>query len=218
MKELFPPNYTVLLYGPPGVGKFEYCLDLICYYLKKGEKVVYVTTEDSPDVIKKRALSYGYDLEKYENKTLIFIDCYSWSVGAQYEKGLNISSAANISEINVSLEKAVNTLKKPVRIFFQSLSSLFLHNSPNIMTKFFQGLNTRAKMDYGFILCTLQEGVHDPQVVNTFVYITDGFLEMKFFDEHGLKRQMRAHHLKGIDYTTEWIEFELTKKGFVLKG
>ncbi|MFQ6135552.1 MAG: RAD55 family ATPase [Candidatus Hydrothermarchaeales archaeon] len=217
MKELFPQKYTVLLHGPPGVGKFEYCLDLICYYLQKGEKVIYITTEHSPEEIKNRAMGYGCDLAQYENETLLFIDCYSWSVGARYEKGLNISSPANLSEINVTLEKAVNTLKKPVRIVFESLSPLFLYNPPNVMTKFYQGLNTRAKMDYGFILCTLQEDVHDPAIVNTLIYITDGFLEMEFLDEGGLKRRMRAHHLKGIDYKAEWIAFELTEKGFVLK-
>ncbi len=217
MKELFPTNYTTLLYGPPGVGKFEFCLDLINYYLEKGENVIYITTEDSPIDVKRRAKDYGCDLEQYENKTFVFIDCYSWSVGAQYDKGINISSAANISEINVSLEKTVAAMKKPVRIFFESLSPLFLYNPPNVMTKFFQGLTTRAKMDYGFLFCTLQEGVHDPQIVNTLVYSTDGYLEMEFFNDVVLKRRMRVHHLKGISYKAEWTTFELTDKGFVVK-
>ncbi|MEE9594214.1 MAG: RAD55 family ATPase [Candidatus Hydrothermarchaeales archaeon] len=218
MKELFPENYTVLLYGPPGVGKFEYCLDLTHYYLENGEKVIYLTTERSPKEIMERASSMDLDFAKYEDTSLVFVDCFSWSVGKRYEKGFSISDPTNLEEININMEKAVAKLAKPVKIVFHSLSPLFLHNPAPEITKAFQVLASHARTDYGFMLATLQEGVHHPQVVNTLMYLMDGYLQMKFESgKDGLERKMRAHHLKGLEHGQSWQEYEITEKGFELK-
>lgn len=216
MKEKLPKNYTVLVAGPPGVGKFEYCLDMIGYYLEKGEKIIYLTTEQSPIDIKSRAKNTGLNLEEYEGKNLIFIDCFSWSVSEKYEGGFAIDNPANLNEISINLDKAVKKLGKPVRIYFDSISPLFLHNPQSAMTKFFQVLSSRIKSDYGFILYTLQDGVHEPLLVNTLVYLVDGFIQMEFREEgEQLERKMRIHHLRGIPSDQNWVRFEI-KNGFKL--
>ncbi len=217
MKESFPEHYSVLLYGPPGVGKFEYCLDLANYYLEKGEKVVYMTTERSPQEILTRAASLGMDLAKYEESSFVFVDAFSWSVGEEYDKGFSISNPANLNQVIFSIEKAVTKLGAPVKIIFDSLSPLFLHNPAEALTKAFQLLASRAKTEYGFLLATLQDGVHDPQMVNTMIYLVDGYLEMKFEEEDSLERKLRVHHLKGLESDPSWLTFEITKEGFRFK-
>ncbi len=218
MNELFPENYTVLLHGPPGVGKFEYSLDLTHYYLENGEKVVYLSTEQSPKEIMERASSMGMDLAKYVDTSLVFVDCFSWSVGRKPENGFSISDPTDLEEINSTLEKAVAKLGKPVKIIFHSISPLFLHNPAPEINKAFQVLASKAKMDYGFMLATLQEGVHHPHVVNTLVYLMDGYLQMKFeATKDGFERKMRVHHLKGMEYDPSWQDYEITEKGFKLK-
>lgn len=214
MKDKFPSNYAVLLSGPPGVGKFEYCLDLSKYYLTRGEKIVYITTERSPWEVKERGKSVGFDFSGYEGKSLLFIDGYSWSVGRKYDKGLSIDNPSNLNEMNVYIKKAVDTLSPPVRLIFDSVSPLFLHNPPGAVTKFFQVLTSRVKAEYGFILITMQEGVHDPQIVNTLKYLADGFIQMDFEEGKELIRKLRVHYLKGVPSNSGWIRFDLTEKGF----
>ncbi|MFQ5816204.1 MAG: RAD55 family ATPase, partial [Candidatus Hydrothermarchaeaceae archaeon] len=94
-----------------------------------------------------------------------------------------------------------------------SLSPLFLHNPESAITKAFQVLASRARKDYGLLLATLQEGVHPPNVVNTLIYLVDGYLQMKFEEEDGLKRKLRVHHLKGIEADPNWQTFEISKEG-----
>ncbi len=213
----FPANYSILIQGPPGIGKFEYCLELLSGYLKKGEKAVFITTEMSPLEIKKRALKAGLDLDAYEGKGFIFVDAYSWSVKEKYDKGFNVENPANLNELSINMDKAVEALGKPVRIFFDSLSPLFLHNQAAAMTKAVQVWTSKAKSDYGFILYTLQEGVHDPQVVNTLVYLVDGYGEMEFEEEEALVRKFRIHHLKGMAVDVSWRIFEIVDGKFKLK-
>lgn len=214
MKEKFPSNYAVLLSGPPGVGKFEYCLDLTKYYLGKGERVIYITTERSPGEVKERAGSLGIDLSGYEGKSLIFIDGYSWSVGKKYGRGLSIDNPSNLNEININIKKAVDRLTQPTRLIFDSISPLFLHNPPGAVTKFFQVLTSRVKAEYGFLLATMQDGVHDPQIVNTLKYLVDGFIQMDFEEGKKLIRKLRVHHLRGIPVESGWVAFEVTNEGF----
>lgn len=217
MIELFPEYYTAIIYGPPGIGKFDYCLSLATNYLESKGKVVYLTTERSPQEILKRASSIGHDVAKHEGTSLVFVDCFSWSVGDKYEKGFSIDNPANLNEINIAVDKAVAKLGKPVKIIFDSISPLFLHNPAPSVTKAFQVLVSRAKTDYGFLIATLQEGVHDPQVVNTLVYLVDGYLQMKFEEEDSLRRKLRIHHLKGLESDPRWRAFEITSKGFRFK-
>jgi len=65
MEERFPTNYSVLLSGPPGVGKFEYVLSRIREDLRLGERVVFVTLDLHPTEIRARAKALRLDLEAY---------------------------------------------------------------------------------------------------------------------------------------------------------
>jgi KaiC/GvpD/RAD55 family RecA-like ATPase len=215
----FPENYSVLLSGAPGVGKFEYCLSLLKKWLDGGEKIVYLTTERSPEDVKSQAEKIGLNLEEHENSgCLIFIDCYSWSIGGKYEKGFSIENAANVNEINITLEKVMQELENPVRIVFDSLSPLFLYNDISTMTKFFHFLTSSTKTKYGFIIYNLQDGVHDPKIRNTLIYLVDGYLEMQFGEDSDvLVRKLRVHHLKGMPADTSWKNFKIGEKGFEME-
>lgn len=213
MKDKFPEKYSILLRGPPGVGKFEYCLDLAWQYLNAGESVIYITTERSPEEVKERARNIGFDMTDYEGKTLIFVDAYSWSVGKKYGAGYSIENPSNLNEININIKKAVDRLPQNRHLIFDSLSPLFLHNPPEAVTKFFQVLTSRTKAEYGTILCTLQDGVHNPRTVNTLIYLVDGLIEMEYEEGEKLMRKLRIHHLRGVQVDQGWIRFDITEKG-----
>jgi len=211
VKEIFPEHYTVLIYGPPGVGKSDYILDFVEYYLKHGQKVIYITTAKSPAQIIEFAARHDFDLNQYENKTLTFIDCYSWSVGKVDER-LSVDHPANLNKISINLVKAVNSLGKPVRIIFDSLSTLFLHSQADVILKFVQTITSRVKSEYGFILLTMQKGMHKEEQVTTVYSIMDGVIEMDFGDET-LEKRLRIHHLNGFPFEPDWIPYKLTPQG-----
>lgn len=214
----FPSNYTVLLTGPPGVGKHEYCLNLVKFYLERGEGVVFITTERPPNEIKDRMKQIGLEIEKYEGRKFVFIDVYSYSTGERYEKGLHVDNPANLNLISVNLGKAAEIVGRPMRIFFDSLSTLFLHASAPEIKKFFGVLSSRVKAEYGFIIYTLQEEMHDEQTVIALKHITDAVLETKFEEGPPLKRKFRVHHAKGITSTPTWYEFRTGDEGFQIIG
>ena len=119
----FPSTYSALLIGLPGVGKSEYCMQLVKDYLEKGEKVVYVTTEKSPSDIRERINEMGMDLQGHEGENFLFVDVFTREAGTKEESVLYVDNPSNLNMVSVRLSEAVDTLGKPVRIIFDSLST-----------------------------------------------------------------------------------------------
>ena len=206
----FPTNYAVLLSGPPGVGKFEYVIAQAREALRAGERVVFVTLDAHPSEIRARAKALHLDLEAYEGKTFAFVDCYSATASDRPEsqpgkKTFVVSSFSNLEGIGMAMSKAAQELGTPVRIYFYTISTLFLHNSTQAIAKFFQIVTSRAKMNMGFILYAVQEGVHEPMTMNLLRSLVDGVVEMRFTDT--MDHESRVHHMRGFQIDSTWHPF-----------
>ncbi len=206
-----------MIIGPPGVGKHDVCIKLTKEFLDDGKLVVFVTTERSPDDIFDRL---------GENENLYIVDVYSWSIWDKYtwlagENVLFVRSPENLEEILTKIEEVVfKTRRKPIKIIFDSLSPLFLYNDKQRVVKFFQILTAKVKNEYGFILYTLQEGVHEPSLINMLLSIVDGYIQMRFLEtETEIKKQLRIHHLKGVSgYSHEWKDIVVTEDEIKIVG
>src|SRR2546428_6231853 len=187
MEDRFPSNYSILLSGPPGVGKFEYLVERIRDDLRKGERVVFVTLDLQPDEIRARAKALHLDLESVEGKSFVFVDCYSATTSERPEttvgkKTFLVSSFSNLEGIGRAMSKAAQELGTPVRIYFYPISTLFLHNSTQAIAKFFQIVTSRAKATLGFILYAVHGGVHEPMTMNLLRSLVDWVVAMRYTD------------------------------------
>lgn len=210
MQERLPTHASVLLSGPPGVGKFEFVVAQVREALRSGERVVFVTLDLHPGEIRQRAKDLKCDLEAYEGKTFVFVDCYSATAAERPEapadrRIFQVSSFSNLEGIGMQMSKAAQEVGTPVRIFFYTISTLFLHNSTQAIAKFFQIVTSRVKTNMGFILYAVHEGVHDPMTMNLLRSLTDGVLEMRFTDR--MDREVRIHHLRGHHVNPTWQLF-----------
>jgi KaiC/GvpD/RAD55 family RecA-like ATPase len=205
--DIFPVNYSVLLAGPPGVGKFEYFLDLVRQSLELGKRVAFVTLDIHPAEVRERAKAIGLDIETFEGRTFLFVDCYSAISSDKPEldpkrRMYQVSSFSNLEGISMAMAKASNDLKAPVMIFFYTLSTLFLHNSQQAISKFMQIVTSRVKTHLGFIAYAVHEGVHDQMTVNLLRSLVDGVIEARFTED--LRSEIRIHHMRGLRADTSW--------------
>ncbi len=210
MEDRFPTNYSILLSGPPGVGKFEYLIAQIRESLRAGERVVFVTLDLHPNEIRARAKALRFDIDAFEGKSFVFVDCYSATSAERPEaaagkKTFLVSSFSNLEGIGMAMGKAAQELGTPVRIFFYTISTLFLHNSTQAIAKFFQIVTSRAKTNLGFILYAVQDGVHEPITMNLLRSLVDGVVEMRFTDT--MERETRVHHMRGYPVDATWHPF-----------
>ncbi len=207
----FPANYSVLLSGPPGVGKFEFVISQVRQALRAGERVVFVTLDMHPNEIRGRARELDLDLDAVDDDSFIFVDCYSATSSDRSEavagkRSYQISSFSNLEGIGMAVSRAAQDLGTPVRIYFYSLSTLFLHNSTQAIAKFFQIVTSRVKTSMGFVMYAVQDGVHEPMTMNLLRSLVDGVVEMRFTDSMG--REVRLHHMRGYRTDASWRPFE----------
>jgi circadian clock protein KaiC len=60
-----PKGRSILVTGEPGTGKTIFALQFLFEGLKRGEKCMYVTADESPIDVLEQAASLGWDLERY---------------------------------------------------------------------------------------------------------------------------------------------------------
>src|SRR5207244_1582041 len=210
MEERFPTSYSGLVAGPPGVAKFEYLIARIREDLRLGERVVFVTLDLPPNEIRARAKALRLDLGAHEGKLFAVVDCYSATSSDRPEaapgkKTFLVSSFSNLEGIGMAMSKAAQEVGTPVRIYFYTVSTMFLHNSTQAIAKFFQIVTSRAKTNLGFILYAVHEGVHDPMTMNLLRSLVDGVVEMRFTE--GMDHEVRVHHMRGYQVDASWHPF-----------
>ncbi len=70
-----PRGFFVAVVGEPGTGKTIFCIHFARRGLLEGDRVIYVTTEESRESIIRQASMFGFDFQKaIEKKKMIIID------------------------------------------------------------------------------------------------------------------------------------------------
>lgn len=212
--DLFPDHCSLLLSGPPGVGKLDYLLGALEAYLEAKEKVLFVCVDVSPQEVLSHARRAGADLGRHRGKRLVFVDCFTPSIsedaGPRTEGVFPVSSFANLEGIGMAMAKAAESLGPPVRILFYTVSTLFLHNSPPSLSKFLQIVSSRVKTQMGMVLYAAHEGVHEERQERLQRSLVDGVVEMRFRED--VQREIRLHHLRGYRVDPRWQPWSATEE------
>lgn len=206
LETVIPNHSSILLVGPPGSGKTELTLDLARKWVMNGEKTLFVTISTAgKEVLDRIEQNNGNG-----NTELLLrvIDCYVPQSGAAESKLIiNTNGIAHLESISLAISTVVDTLGTPVRIIIDGLSSLFLYNAPQTMSKFVQVLSTKTKTEFGSIIFVLVEGMHESLTENTMMSLVDGVVDIQMDDQ--LRHFIRIRYLKGVKVDPRWYEYTL---------
>jgi KaiC/GvpD/RAD55 family RecA-like ATPase len=215
-----PPNSSLLLIGPSGVGKTIFCKHFIYNGLMRGEQGLYVTTSESPQEIEKSMKKFGFETVSYKKSdSFRIVDCYSWKTGGTSSTNWVITNPGDLAVISMTIENAMRGLNK-IRLVFDSITGLtsFCSYNPLFFSKFVQIVVARIKSLDGNAIFVVNPEAHDQQFMSYLRQIFDGTLEMKE-DESGneIKRLIRLFSLKGARHKTQWTPFNITDRGIVVR-
>ncbi|KON34507.1 MAG: hypothetical protein AC479_00110 [miscellaneous Crenarchaeota group-6 archaeon AD8-1] len=114
-----PKGDAILVRGEPGTGKTILCLQFIHAGIEKGEKCVYISTEETPQTIMRTGKELWSDFTNYiDSKKLAIVDL---SISASYESDYALITKEEAVEM---LVKGLDAQPGASRIVMDSLSSL----------------------------------------------------------------------------------------------
>lgn len=203
-------GYSILLLGPPSVGKTVFCENLVKFCQQDKLAVLYVSLDKSPDDIKNDLQHLGLNVSlKSSRKSIVFIDGFNWLIG-EFQEEFHVDNLGNLTELSIQIASAAESLSEPPLLIFDSISPLLVYNPENVVVKFLQILLAKIRNWRGFGFFVVQDGVHSDGFCNTLSYLVDGIFDMKIKEENDeISRHFRIRSLKSIPHDTKWIQFEI---------
>ncbi len=206
LETAIPLQSSVLMVGPPGAGKSELAISLARKWVMNGERTLFVSISASgEEVLARIAVGGGKERSKTGFRV---IDCYvPQSSSSEDSRIVNTNGIAHLESISLAISTVVDSMGTPVRIIVDGMSSLFLYNAPQTMSKFVQVLSTKSKLEYGSIMFVVVDGMHESLTMNTMMSLVDGVIDVRM-DER-LDRFVRFRYLKGRKVDSRWYRYSL---------
>jgi circadian clock protein KaiC len=198
----YPDGSTVLVVGPPGIGKEALGYWFTYSGLIQNNFCLYNTRLSAKEVLQDTK-AFNVDFSQR-------VPFWFSSSGGQLKFDVNDLSGLsyNIKDI---LKK---NSEKRIRVVTDVLSSLLMLNQPDTIYKFLTQLFADTKQYDSVFLATLEEGMHAPNVLAAMQQLFDGVIELKLYEE-GLRviPLLRVRKMRGLPPQPGYFNFSFTKTG-----
>lgn len=209
-----PIGSNLLILGPVGSGKSNFCRQFIAEGLKRDEKTMFIAVDDNPDYIRQALLRFHHikSIKDYEAQNqLCFIDAYSWCAGIRSEEKYAITGLLDLNQLYSVIADAGAELgqsskeKLGGRRALDSISSLLVTFELPSVQRFIARI-ARTAAAYGGVttLFVLEKGAVDEERLNNIKYLMDGAIE--FSREEDDERYVRISHMKWIAHTSNLLK------------
>ena len=219
-----PPS-SLFLMGPSGIGKTVFSKQFIYNGLVNGETGIYLTTDESPTRIRDSMKKLGMNVDSYmDNNDFRIIDCYSWKIGGKSCSQYCVNNPDNLAAVSMAIDKTRRNLKN-TRLVMDSITGLmsFCDHNLKFFSKFLQVIVAQTRDSDSNAIFLASSEAHDKVFISYMREVFDGTLEMKIETKESksgeeIRRLLRLFSLKGAKHKTQWVVFEITKEGIILKS
>jgi len=197
----YPERSSILVAGPPGVGKEALGYWFMRSGLLASEFCLYVTHLAVPEVLE--------DMKAFRVPT---DRLPSWIASEGSTLKCDISNLTSLStNIKESLGKNAGDGKRS-RVITDILSPLLMLNPADTIYRFFGQLLTSCKQNNSVFLATIEEGMHQPQVLAAMEQLFDGVLELRLYEEGPrVEPLFRVRKMRGMVPRPNYFRYEFSK-------
>ena len=192
----------MLITGAPGVGKQALGYSFIHSGLQRGDFCLCVTRLTTREVTRD-ARAFGVD---FGNRGPFWISTDGGELKYDYRDMTGLSY--NIKEV---LKK--NSGNR-IRVFVDVFSPLLMLNPPDVVYRFLTQLLADVKQHDTVLLATLEDGMHEPQVMTAMQALFDGVIELKVYHEGGLSYVpiLTIQKMLGLPPQPEYFRFSFSQR------
>jgi KaiC/GvpD/RAD55 family RecA-like ATPase len=204
----YPDKSTILVIGPPGIGKEALGYWFTHAGLVQNDFTLYATRLSVREVLQD-VRAFGID---FSQKVPFW---FSSDSKANFK--LNINDLSGLS-FNIKEIMKENSSRRS-RIVTDALSSLLMLNPPETVYRFLTQLFEDIKHYDAVFLATLEEGMHPPNILTAMQQLFDGVIELKLYEE-GLRviPLLRIRKMRGVAPQPGYYNFSFTKIGMEISA
>jgi circadian clock protein KaiC len=215
-----PKGRSILVTGEPGTGKTIFALQFLVEGLKRGEKGIYVTADESPVDVLEQAASLGWDLEpRVDAKELAILNA-----------GTYLSSLPGSGkERQIDVQKAVGDLAG----FVNQIGAKRLVLDPAGPFVLLRDSNARIQDQTRLLIKLLRSSTQTTNILTSYAvprtgertmhgieeYLVAGAIVLEMFWKNGtLARSLIVEKMRCTEVKPTQLEFDITKKqGIVIQ-
>ena len=202
MGDGYPDKSAILIVGPPGIGKEALGYWFTNSGLIQGDFCLYVTRLSVKEVLHDEK---GFGIDTQQKVPLWFA-----SEGGQIKYDVN-----DLAGLSYNIKETLKqNASRRVRIVIDAISSLLMLNQPETIYRFLTQLFADIKQYDAVVMATIEEGMHQPQVLAAMQQLFDGVVEMKLYEE-GLRvlPLLRIRKMRGAPPQPGYYNFSFSKIG-----
>jgi circadian clock protein KaiC len=197
----YPDRSSILVVGPPGIGKEALCYWFVRSGLIQGDYCLYSTHRPVSDILRDMK-GVGISAERVP-------DWISPS-GAAIKLDLRDSTAISY---NIK-EAAHRNIQRRVRVATDVLSPLLVLNSMEAMYSYWSQLLADLKKQDAVLFALAEEGMHPPNVLTTMEQLFDGVIEMRLYEEGlAITPLIRVKKMLGLPPLHGYFRFSVSTTG-----
>jgi KaiC/GvpD/RAD55 family RecA-like ATPase len=203
----YPDRSTILIIGPPGIGKEALGYWFAHSGLVQNEFCLYATRLSTREVLQ--------DVKAFNVDFTQRVPFWFASGGGQIKFDVNDLSGLSYNIKDVLKKNA----HKRIRVVTDVLSSLLMLNPPDTIYKFLTQLFADVKQYDSVVLATLEEGMHPPNVLAAMQQLFDGVVELRLYEE-GLRvlPLLRIRKMRGVQPQPGYYNFAFSKTGMEINA
>ncbi|MEM0331743.1 MAG: RAD55 family ATPase [Archaeoglobaceae archaeon] len=207
-----PKGRVVLIFEEPGAGAEVFSYHFAVEGARIGDKVLYITTEESEDETREVIEKYfGLKGEEWEYITILSIQSNKESKAKDYLKRTIYDAISGIKTIILNEEFQ--------RVIINDLIYFLKNYEVNDIMKFLDFLAEEAKKRGFAVLLLTTKGIFDTQFEILMKRRVDIVFDLSLKEvENELQRRLKIIKLKGMQVPKAILRYELTEKGIKMES
>ena len=197
----YPDKSSILVVGPPGIGKEVLCYWFVRSGLIQGDYCLYATHRPVSDVLRDMK-GVGIGVERVPE----------WIASSGSQTRCDLKDSTSIS---FNIKEAVHRNKeRRVRVATDVLSPLLVLNPLESMYAYWTQLLSDLKQQDSVIFALAEDGMHPQNTLTTMEQLFDGVIEMKLYEEGlAITPLFRVKKMIGIPPLHGYFRFSVSATG-----
>jgi circadian clock protein KaiC len=197
----YPDRSSVLVIGPPGIGKEVLGYWFVRSGLIQGDYVLYATHRPVSDLLRDMK-GVGIGTERVPE----------WISSSGSPVKCDLKDATSIS---FNIKEAVHKNKeKRVRVATDVLSPLLVLNPVDSMYSYWSQLLSDLKQQDSVVFALAEDGMHSPNTLTTMEQLFDGVIEMRLYEEGlAITPLFRVKKMLGLPPLHGYFRFSVSATG-----